>query len=410
MPTWQQLRVLVLFSIGYFTSYIFLGVNGGFSPHLIHDLGLSAADLGMLTSLHFLGFAIAQIPGGVMLDHFGARRSVAGLLLITVLGAVIYSQAHTLAGLMAGRFLIGFGVAATLPGAFKALAQLFAIQRVPMVNGIVLALGGLGGVVVGWPLTWLLSMTDWRTICSGMAMFSAWAAFALWFGAPWDRELCHKATILTQFKGTWQILCNSTFWKITSLPAVVQATFLAMQSLWLGAYLRDVCLLPASQAAAMISVVSLAMISGYLFIGIAARSLERFGLNLYRVCGIGMLVFVLTQILIVLQVPLPPSLLCASYGISASSSILGYAILTESFPEQMIGRASTAFTLVMFILGFLIQIAVGAVLNHWPRINGHYPVVAHLSAWSALIALQAISAVWYFFPTRLKQAISHNAA
>ena len=57
-----QLRVFLLFSAGYFVSYVFRGVNLGFAPLITHDLGLSAADLGLLTSLYFLGFAGAQLP------------------------------------------------------------------------------------------------------------------------------------------------------------------------------------------------------------------------------------------------------------------------------------------------------------------------------------------------------------
>ena len=48
-----QLRVFLLFSAGYFVSYVFRGVNLGFAPFITHDLGLSAADLGVLTSLYF---------------------------------------------------------------------------------------------------------------------------------------------------------------------------------------------------------------------------------------------------------------------------------------------------------------------------------------------------------------------
>lgn len=56
-----QIRVLALFALGYFVSYVFRGVNLGFAPFVTHELGLSAADLGLLTSLYFLGFAGAQV-------------------------------------------------------------------------------------------------------------------------------------------------------------------------------------------------------------------------------------------------------------------------------------------------------------------------------------------------------------
>jgi len=401
-----QIRVLLLFALGYFVSYVFRGVNLGFAPFLLRDLSLSAPSLGVLTSLYFLGFAAAQIPAGVLLDHIGPRRTVAALLLVTALGSVVYGQAHGLGGLMVGRFLIGVGVAACLGGAFKALAQVFAIRRLPMVNGIVMAIGGLGGVAVGSPLSWLLTFTDWRTVCIGLALLSTAVATALWLGAPPDRRSEHQLTLLSQFKGTWQILTHPGFWKLASLSVVTQGVFYAVQSLWLGAYLHDVTLLPEARAAAMVSVVGISMMVGCLFFGIIARSLTRIGLNLDRVCGVGMLAFVLTQLMIVLHAPLPDLLLWAAYGVFGGTGILTYAIMTEHFPTHMIARVNTTLNLVIFILIFVFQIAVGAIVGHWPCSAGHYPAVAHLYAWGALLAMQIASALWYFMPATHKHTLT----
>src|ERR1700712_2318189 len=103
-------RVFVLFALGYFVSYVFRGLNIGFAPFITHDLGLSAADLGLLTSLYFLGFAAAQIPAGVLLDLYGPRRVNAGLLLLAALGIAVFGAAPNLGTMMFGRLLIGVGV------------------------------------------------------------------------------------------------------------------------------------------------------------------------------------------------------------------------------------------------------------------------------------------------------------
>src|SRR5260370_31104957 len=91
-----RLRVFFLFSAGYFVSYVFRGVNLGFAPFITHDLGLSAADLGLLTSLYFLGFAGAQIPVGRLLLRFGPRRVAAGILLISAAGVGVRGPAPVL--------------------------------------------------------------------------------------------------------------------------------------------------------------------------------------------------------------------------------------------------------------------------------------------------------------------------
>ncbi|MDE1183719.1 MFS transporter [Paraburkholderia sp.] len=396
-----QFRVFLLFSAGYFVSYVFRGVNLGFAPLITHDLGLSAADLGLLTSLYFLGFAGAQLPAGVLLDHFGARRVAAGMLLFAALGAWVFGAAHGIGVMMFGRLLIGVGVSVCLGAAFKALAQHFEPARLPLMNGLTMAVGGMGGVMVGTPLTWILTFTGWRAVCGGLGVMTVIVAIALWVGAPKTREPNHGATLVAQFKGTWQILQSPAFWKIASFSVLTQGVFYAMQSLWVGAWLRDVAGLAPREAASLVSVLGFAMMAGCVGFGAAARSLERRGVSLYAFCGIGMALFVITQLLIVLRAPLPPALLWAAYGAFGGTGILSYAIVPRYFPAQLIGRANTTLNLIIFLLIFAFQIGVGAVLSHWPAIDGHYPVSAHLTAWIVLIVLQVGGAVWYVLPSRV---------
>ncbi|WOD19315.1 MFS transporter [Paraburkholderia kirstenboschensis] len=395
-----QLRVFLLFSAGYFVSYVFRGVNLGFAPFITRDLGLSAADLGVLTSLYFLGFAGAQIPAGVLLDHFGPRRVTAVTLLFAAAGIWVFGAAHSLGMMMAGRLLIGVGVSVCLGAAFKALAQHFASARLPLMNGLVMALGGFGGVMVGSPLTWVLTFSSWRSVCVGLGLLTVAVALAQWMLAPETNETRHQASIGAQFQGTLHILRSAAFWKIASFSVVTQGVFYAMQSLWVGGWLRDVQGFEPREAAALVSILGFAMMAGCVGFGAAARSLERRGVSLYAVCGIGMALYVLTQLLIVFNAPLPASLLWAAYGIFGGTGILTYAVMARSFPAQMIGRVNTTLTLIIFLLIFGFQIGVGAVLSHWPARGGHYPAAAHLAAWGILIAFQVLSAVWYVLPGR----------
>ncbi|KVT37450.1 MFS transporter [Burkholderia multivorans] len=395
-----QVRVLALFALGYFVSYVFRGVNLGFAPFVTHELGLSAADLGLLTSLYFLGFAGAQIPAGVMLDHFGPRRVTAGMLLFAAAGAAVFGAAHGLGTMMIGRLLIGVGVSVCLGAAFKALAQHFPVGRLPFVNGLVMAVGGLGGVAVGSPLTWLLGWTSWRTICVALAVLTVVVAAAIGFGAPDAERPRHQGGLVSQFKGTWHILGSRAFWKISSFSMVTQGVFYAMQSLWVGPYLRDVAGFDAPHAARLVSVLGFAMMGGCVGFGAAARMLERRGVSVHAFCSIGMLLFVATQAAIVARVPLAPTVLWAAYGMFGGVGILTYAVLAGHFPAQLIGRANTTLTLVIFLLIFAFQIGVGAVLSLWAPVDGRYPVAAHVAAWGVLLALQVASAAWSLWPAR----------
>jgi MFS family permease len=55
-------RIFLPFALGYYLSYLLRTVNAVISPDLTRELGLTAADLGLLTSTYFFAFGLAQIP------------------------------------------------------------------------------------------------------------------------------------------------------------------------------------------------------------------------------------------------------------------------------------------------------------------------------------------------------------
>ena len=75
-PGIPRLLVIVFlpFAGGYFLSYLFRSINAVIAPQLTAEVGLTAADLGLLTSCYFLAFASFQLPLGVLLDRYGPRR------------------------------------------------------------------------------------------------------------------------------------------------------------------------------------------------------------------------------------------------------------------------------------------------------------------------------------------------
>jgi MFS family permease len=402
--TVTRLRVFAVFALGYFVSYLFRGVNLGFAPFLSSEMGFTGRDLGTLTSVYFLGFAGAQIPAGVLLDRFGSRRVTASVMLLAAAGAFAFAVSHSMAGMIAGRLLIGVGVSVCLAGAFKSTAQHFPVAQLTLVNGLVMAVGGLGGVVVGAPLSLLLTVVHWRTVALGLSVLTASVAALIWTGAPATDTAQGHATFVEQFKGTLHILRSHAFWKVATFSALTQTVFYAMQSLWVGAFMRDVAPFGAgndtSRVGMLISVLGGAFIVGNICFGAMARAFERRGVTVQRFSGVTMALFVVVQALLAARVPLPEPLMWAAYGALGGTGILTYAVLAGHFPARMLGRVNTTFTLVIFVGIFAAQIAIGAALGHWQAVQGHYPPVAHQTVWATLIAIQVAAALWYFAPER----------
>lgn len=161
-PAWG--RIFLPFALGYYLSYLLRTVNAVISPELTQGLGLSAADLGLLTSTYFLAFGLAQIPVGIALDRFGPRRVEGVLLLMAAAGSAAFALGDSMAGLGAARALIGLGVSACLMGALKGFALWYPPERQSSMTGFIMAAGALGALTASAPVEAALPLLGWRGV------------------------------------------------------------------------------------------------------------------------------------------------------------------------------------------------------------------------------------------------------
>src|SRR5262245_49803057 len=113
--------VLLPFAAGYYLSYLFRSINALIASDLVAELHMSAADLGLLTSVYFLVLATVQLPFGTLLDRYDPKTIQSALLLLASTGALIFALADGLVGLIIGRAVLSLGVALGLMAGFKAI-------------------------------------------------------------------------------------------------------------------------------------------------------------------------------------------------------------------------------------------------------------------------------------------------
>lgn len=395
------LRVFVPFALGYFLSYLYRTVNAVIAPDLARDIGVNPADLGLLTSAYFLTFAAFQLPLGVLLDRYGPRRVEGILLLFAATGAFVFSQAETLFGLILGRALIGLGVSACLMAAFKAFTLWFPPERLPLANGVQMISGGIGALVATTPVQLSLQLTDWRGVFMILAWITVAAAACVFLVVP-DQKAGHSGENLReQVQGVVKIFSSRSFWVIAPWAVAAQTAYLSISGLWSGPWLRDMAAYDRMAIANTLMTVSLAMVAGYLTFGTLAERLARRGVPPMTVAATGMLSFLIIQCLLVAQwtaLTLPLWLL---FGFFGTSAILPYAVLSQSFPRQLSGRANTGLNLLVFISAFAAQWVIGVIINFWPQTaTGGYAPSGYSCGFGLIVLLELVTAGWYFWATR----------
>ena len=234
------LRVFLPFAFAYFLSYIFRGVNAVIFPYLERDIGITAADLGLLTSAFFLFFALVQPLQGVALDRYGPRKVQTVLLLVAALGSALFGLCTSLPELIVARVLIGIGFAGGLMAAIKVFTMWYPQHQWGVVIGLHKMAGGVGSMAATWPVQWSLSMTSWQGLffwLSGICLATAVLLFAIVPEQPVARR---RSTLRDEFRVTGVVLTDGFYWRIQPLLAVQQLAFIGCISLWIGPWLRDV--------------------------------------------------------------------------------------------------------------------------------------------------------------------------
>ena len=398
-----MLRVFLPFAAGYCLSYAVRNINAVIAPDLTFSLGLSAASLGLLTSTYFLTFALFQLPLGVLLDRFGPRRVEAVLLLFAALGAYMFARGESVGELVLARAFIGLGVSACLMASFKAFVMWFPSERLPLVNGCIMAVGGFGALLATAPVESLLSAIDWRGIFLIIAAIGVVVSAVIFLFVPVrpEEHLLAAESTAEQIRGTLGVFRSPLFWRIAPMATASQGAFLSIQGLWAGPWLKDVAGLSRNDVADHLALIPASMIGGFLFMGFISDRLRRFGVRTVTVAGVGMLTFIVAQLAIVFTPASKPAIMWCVFGFFGTSGILCYAVLSQSFPKALAGRVNTALNVLAFSAAFGAQWGLGGVIGLWPSdAAGRYLPAGYQWAFGVTALIQLLAFTWMAWPRR----------
>jgi MFS family permease len=395
------ITVFAPFAGGYFLSYLFRSVNAVAAPDLVQDIGLDAADLGLLTAVYFLTFAAAQLPLGVLLDRFGPRRVQSCLLLSAALGALVFGLGQSREMLILGRALIGLGVAGGLMASFKAIVLWFPSERIPLVNGCFMACGGIGAMSATAPVEAVLQIAHWRDLFLGLALVTLLVSAAIFLVVPERAAAGSRETLAEQVRGLKRIFGHRLFWRLAPLNCAVGATGFALQGLWAGPWLRDVAGLDRAAVADHLLVLAGAMTLGMLMTGVLAELGRRVGLSALTVMALGLGVFLLAQVAILLKATGAAYAVWALFGLFSNMNVLAYAALSQYFPASFSGRSNTGLNVLLFGSAFAAQYAIGAIIDLWPvTAAGGYAPESYQAAFGLAAGAQVLALLWFLWAGR----------
>ena len=365
-------------------------------PLLATEFSLSASELGLLGACMFAAYGAAQLPVGIALDMFGPRRIQAAFSLLAAAGFALFALSNGLAGFAIARAIIGIGIAAALMAIIKVNTQWFAPTQVATMTGLAMMVGSLGSVLTTAPVQAVLPVLGWRGvfwILCGASVFSA-----LWiFIAVRDKPVTGaRRSLRTEGAVIGQILGSRLFWRYgpaASMLTILNFTYLG---LWAGPWLRDVAGYDGAARAHTLLLYALAMMAGGPAIGWAASRVQARGwpsMLVPALCTVGLMA---AQIGLMLQ---PSSHLLVNglwvmFAFCGAGGPTGYIAVGQMFPVEQTARVATAINALTLTCAFVLQSAIGAILDQWPRTtSGGWDPHGYSAALAVSVGLQVLVAI-----------------
>jgi len=167
---WRLVLLLAATATAAYLCRVNLSVAGAL---VMEEYGLTQTQMGWVFSAFLLGYTLLMLPGGLLADAWGAKRTLArlawGWVGVTALQAAVpapsaaSSTLTVLGSLVALRFVMGALASPTYPAALEGVSRWTSPSAIGRANGLVIGSVGLGSAIAPPFITAVMVPWGWRT-------------------------------------------------------------------------------------------------------------------------------------------------------------------------------------------------------------------------------------------------------
>lgn len=419
-PLWRSWIVWLPAVLFYFFAY-YVRVSPAVMTHeLMRAFTIDAGRLGTLSATYFYAYVLMQIPTGILVDSWGARRLLLVGTLSAAVGSIIFGWTGNFDVACLARALVGGATAVAWVTTLKLITHWFPARRFALLSGLSLLIGNVGALVAQLPLRLLVQRFSWRpvTLASAVVLLVL-AALALWLvrNDPSEMGFASRApaalrksaatprasqrSLAEVMRGLGQLFRYRNTWLIFFAQGGLLGPFLAFAGLWGPVYLSARYGMSATAAAGVDSVMLLSFAVASPLMGHCSDLIGR-----RKPLYLGGAGVAAAGWLVMFYFPgLGPAEFVVAAGVTgfaAAAIILGFAYGKESVPEPFLGTISGLINMANQIGPMLLQPIIGWMLDfYWlgQVKNGTrvYPLNAFRSAFVLMVVWSLLSVLLLAF-------------
>ena len=373
-PSWLSWSVWAVAATFYLAAFYLRTSPAVMTTELMRDFGIKASQLGQFSAFYFYAYIVMQIPTGVLVDSWGARRLLIGGSLAAAAGTLMFGLTTSYAVASIGRAIVGASTAVGWVVTLKLATHWFPKSRFAMLSGLGLMMGNIGALFAQVPLRLLVEHFGWRAVAVGSAaciLAIGAAAWAVVVNDPSDRhhasyapDELRKANVPTIGKILRELPTLFTYrntWLIFLAQGGFVGAMLSFTGLWGPAYLKQRFELSSTDAAAVCSVM---IVCWALASPLAGHFSDVLGRR--KPIYLGGAIVAAIGWTAMFYAPLPLAVFTAVAAVTSfacGAVVVAFAFAKESVPVRFLGTISGAVNVGNMLGPTFLQPAIGWVLD-----------------------------------------------
>jgi len=399
----QFFYIMLVLCAGYTVSQFLRTSIGVLSPNMMNDFNINPNDMGLLGGVFFLSFAIFQIPAGILIDRFGPRKVMSSVIIFAVLGSIIFALSNSFYSLLIGRIFMGLGCSICLMGSLVLITRWRDTNQFSKLAGIILAVGGIGGLLATTPLSYFSELYGWR-LSFWLAAVVTFFVMLLYYFVLEDRDkglFINKKNKLISPKNLFFVLKERNFKFMIPMSLMSYSSLVVILGLWGAPYLKDIHGLDSIERGKILMLMAISWNIGSFVFG---RLRSIFGsykrVVIFGSIGVIFLLFVLSFISNI-NITYLYILFCilGFFGAFSVALISHYQVL---FDKEYMGRALSTANFFNFGGVFFIQWLTGKIIFIMGGNSSGAPIEAYRSAFLFVAILLLVSLCIYLFTNEKK--------
>jgi len=403
---WIIWGLAVLF---YFYEYFLRVAPSVMVRELLASFHIGAGVFGTMTAFYLYAYAPMQIPVGILMDRFGARKLLTLAALACGLSAVLFGVATNIWLANISRFLMGAASAFAFVGMMYISSHWFAGKTLALLMGVGNSIGMMGAVFGEGPLSLLVEAISWRPtmyILGASGLILSFIIFLAVRNEPASMEkhspqvsektpLLHHLKIVTRNSQTW-------------INAIVSLCFytatVAYGGLWAIPFLVNAHGLSNTTASFAASMIYLGTVIAGPFLGHLSDKTCNRKTWIIITSFLSIVIFMIINYTLSLPT-VAVFILMLLLGIMLTGQLLTYTLSVELNPREAKGTALAFTNFLVFLGGSIIQTLAGWLLQfHWDgKTSDGAPVYAASDFQSAMLCFPIAIGIAFIFAFFIKE-------